>query len=357
MVGTYLGFAVVSGMSIFWVLAPFRNPQLVWAIGGKGLRTTLTLERLLRQAARPAVVRSRSRASRSRPARCCCSRSPACWSGCSSAPAPGISISAARSNPRFARAAGISDERTRIQATVLSTVIAAIGIVVFAQSYGFLQLYTAPLLMAFPAVACLLIGGASVSRATLTHVVIGTVPVPVDPDGGAAGDEPGDPGRHLGDRAAHHPERHDPLRADAPERRMSARPPRDPSRGSRGGDLRARSRTAAVPLLFAVLCLFGIIVAADHARVPAARDAGALRPQRAARDVAADPDPRRARPQLRHRDRRDGGQIAAIVVTYWGVGGIAGLRAGVRCSRPRSRSLFGIAHRLAVQPRARAARW
>ena len=50
-----------------------------------------------------------------------------------------------------------------------------VGIVVFAQSYGFLQLYTAPLWMAFPAVACLLIGGASVSRATLTHVIVGTI--------------------------------------------------------------------------------------------------------------------------------------------------------------------------------------
>jgi simple sugar transport system permease protein len=87
----------------------------------------------------------------------------------------GLSISAARSNPRFALAAGILDERTRVQATVLSTVIAALGIVVFCQSYGFVQLYTAPLLMAFPTVACLLIGGASVSRATLAHVVIGTV--------------------------------------------------------------------------------------------------------------------------------------------------------------------------------------
>ena len=57
---------------------------------------------------------------------------------------------------------------------MFSTVLAAVGIVVFAQSYGFVQLYTAPLLMAFPAVACLLIGGASVSRATLTHVIIGT---------------------------------------------------------------------------------------------------------------------------------------------------------------------------------------
>jgi len=46
---------------------------------------------------------------------------------------------------------------------------------VFCQSYSFVQLYTAPLYMAFPVVASLLIGGASVSRATLTHVVVGTV--------------------------------------------------------------------------------------------------------------------------------------------------------------------------------------
>ena len=32
----HLGFAVVSGMSIFWLLAPFTNPTLIWAIGGKG---------------------------------------------------------------------------------------------------------------------------------------------------------------------------------------------------------------------------------------------------------------------------------------------------------------------------------
>src|SRR5688572_1500789 len=43
MVGTYLGFAAVSGMSIFWLAAPFTNPTMVWAIGGHGLRTTLTL--------------------------------------------------------------------------------------------------------------------------------------------------------------------------------------------------------------------------------------------------------------------------------------------------------------------------
>ena len=174
MVGTYLGFSIVSGMSIFWIMAPFHNPELVWAIGGKGLRTTLTLtgsfDKILDQLGQFTVAGLviptgtlaffallcllislffRTRA--------------------------GITISAARSNPRFAKACGISDARTRVQATVLSTVLAGIGIVVYCQSYGFVQLYTAPLYMAFPIVACLLIGGASVSRATLLHVIIGTL--------------------------------------------------------------------------------------------------------------------------------------------------------------------------------------
>ncbi len=174
MVGTYLGFAVVSGMSIFWIAAPFTNPTLVWAIAGRGLRTTLTvsdvygklLDRLWSFTVMGVTI----------PTGTLLVFALACAVvGLFFRTRAGITISAARSNPRFARAAGISDERTRIQATMFSTVLAAVGIVVFAQSYGFLQLYTAPLLMAFPAVACLLIGGASVTRATLTHVVIGTL--------------------------------------------------------------------------------------------------------------------------------------------------------------------------------------
>jgi simple sugar transport system permease protein len=173
MVGTYVGFAMVSLMSIFWLLAPFHNPKLVWAIGGKGLRTTLTLnetfekilDRFLQIRIGDLVLPTgtllyfgffcflvwlffRTRA--------------------------GLSISAAGDNPRFARASGIQDARTRIHASVLTTVLGAVGIVAFSQSYGFVQLYQAPLMMAFPAVACILIGGASVVRANIRHVVIGT---------------------------------------------------------------------------------------------------------------------------------------------------------------------------------------
>ena len=173
MVGTYLGFAVVSMMSIYWLLAPFKNPTLVWAIGGKGLRTTLSLggiyDKLLDRWLAFTVGGIKI------PTGTLLVFAALCflvWLFFRTR--MGITIAAARSNPRFARAAGISDERTRIQATALSTVLGAVGIVVFSQSYGFVQLYTAPLLMAFPAIACILIGGATVTRATVGHVLVGT---------------------------------------------------------------------------------------------------------------------------------------------------------------------------------------
>jgi simple sugar transport system permease protein len=174
MVGTYLGFAAVSGMSIFWVVAPFHNTQLVWAIGGQGLRTTLTVtgtwDRQLDSVLAFTVFGVTVPTGSLLVFGLLCA-----LVGLFFRTRAGLTITAARSNPRFARAAGISDERTRVQATMLSTVLAALGIVIYCQSFGFVQLYTAPLYMAFPAVACLLIGGAAVDRATLTHVVVGTV--------------------------------------------------------------------------------------------------------------------------------------------------------------------------------------
>jgi simple sugar transport system permease protein len=173
MVGTYLGFAIVSMMSVFWLLAPFTNPTLVWAIGGKGLRTTLSLggiyDKVLDRWLEFTVLGVRVPGGTIFVFLALCFL---VWLFFRTR--MGITIAAARSSTRFARAAGISDERTRVRATVLSTVLAAIGIVVFSQSYGFVQLYTAPLLMAFPAIACILIGGASVTRATIGHVLVGT---------------------------------------------------------------------------------------------------------------------------------------------------------------------------------------
>ncbi|MGL4358079.1 MAG: ABC transporter permease, partial [Cetobacterium sp.] len=55
------------------------------------------------------------------------------------------------------------------------TVIAAIGIVVYQQSFGFIQLYLAPFYMAFPAIAAILIGGASIKKASVINVLVGTI--------------------------------------------------------------------------------------------------------------------------------------------------------------------------------------
>lgn len=55
----------------------------------------------------------------------------------------------------------------------MSTMLGGLGIIIFQQSFGFIQLYEGPLYMAFPAVAAILIGGAGVNKATLTNVFIG----------------------------------------------------------------------------------------------------------------------------------------------------------------------------------------
>lgn len=86
----------------------------------------------------------------------------------------GTAMTAVGSNSNYAKASGIDINKMRLESVVLSTVIAAIGIVIYQQSYGFVQLYQAPLSFTFQTVAALLIGGASINKAKLSHVIIGT---------------------------------------------------------------------------------------------------------------------------------------------------------------------------------------
>lgn len=89
--------------------------------------------------------------------------------------AKGLAMQVAGSNEKFALSNGIDVDKERITGTILSTVLAAVGIIVYSQAFGFLQLYNAPLYAAMPAVAAILIGGASLQRARIIHVVIGTM--------------------------------------------------------------------------------------------------------------------------------------------------------------------------------------
>ena len=66
-------------------------------------------------------------------------------------------------------------DKMRTLSVLLSTWLGAIGIIMYEQSFGFIQLYMGPFYMAFPAVAAILIGGASVKKAGIVNVIVGTI--------------------------------------------------------------------------------------------------------------------------------------------------------------------------------------
>jgi simple sugar transport system permease protein len=172
-VATYVGFSSVSFMCIAWLILPFRSQNMIWAVGGSGLRTTISTENywfhvltdfykinigshivfptgtilffVLLTFLVWAFFRTKM----------------------------GIAMTAVGSNAYYAKSCGVNVNKIRIVSVILSTVVAAIGIIVYQESFGFIQLYMAPLYMAFPAIAALLIGGASAEKASIKNVILG----------------------------------------------------------------------------------------------------------------------------------------------------------------------------------------
>ena len=172
-VTTYVGFSVVSLMCIAWLVLPFKSLKLRWPLG-TGLRNTIGLDssnfrHILNDFAAFSIGKFTVPTGLLLFVAFCCflvwlfSRSKT-----------GVAMQAVGNNPRFAEAAGINVNKMRVIGTVLSTVLGAIGILVFSQSYGFMQLYTAPRQMGFVAASAILIGGATTSRCKISHVLIGT---------------------------------------------------------------------------------------------------------------------------------------------------------------------------------------
>ena len=172
-VTTYVGYSAIYLMCIVWFRAPFNSGEIIWPLGGVGVRNSVALETsfgwllndFLGFNLGPVFIPTgiilavllvagfvflyfRSKT--------------------------GLAITAAGSNPTFARASGIDVDKMRVKGIALSTVLGAIGIIIYNQGFGYLQAYTAPLAMGFICVASILIGGATTTKATIMNVLIGT---------------------------------------------------------------------------------------------------------------------------------------------------------------------------------------
>ena len=74
-----------------------------------------------------------------------------------------------------ARDAGINVERTRVISMVISTVFAGFGMIIYLQNVGNFPTYTAHTQIGMFAIAALLVGGASVDRASIGNVFLGVI--------------------------------------------------------------------------------------------------------------------------------------------------------------------------------------
>ena len=74
-----------------------------------------------------------------------------------------------------ARDAGINVERTRVIAMVMSTVFAGFGMIIYLQNVGNFPTYTAHSQIGMFCIAALLVGGASVDKASIGNVFLGVI--------------------------------------------------------------------------------------------------------------------------------------------------------------------------------------
>ena len=174
MIATYVGFSSVSFMCMMWLILPYHSPNMVWGLSGKGLRTTISLEGYYIGAlANFLQINIGSISIPTGTLLFFALLAFGIWAFLHTK--TGTAMTAVGSNPEFAKAAGINVDNIRMLSVIMSTWLAAIGILVYEQGFGFIQLYMAPFYMALPAVSAILIGGASVNKATIMNVIVGTI--------------------------------------------------------------------------------------------------------------------------------------------------------------------------------------
>jgi simple sugar transport system permease protein len=168
----FVGFSFIPLMNIFYTTAPFTNRQMLYPVGGSGLRPKINLESYF------ADILDKTLAIKAGDiviptllllafAVVCLIISYVYHSKL------GDAMSAVSENEMFSRLSGINIDRTRTISVIISTAVAAVGICIYSQSYGFVEAYDGPTNLVFPAVSALLIGGATRSHAKIWHGIFG----------------------------------------------------------------------------------------------------------------------------------------------------------------------------------------
>ena len=172
-VGTFAGYAFIPVMNLFYTFVPVTNRQMLYPIGGQGLRPKVNLENYFGQILdRLWQIRIGELVIPLGLLLFFFGIGALLW--LFSKTRTGMIFAAIAENDRFVKLSGIHVDHYRTIAIIMSTVIAAIGVVVYSQSYGILHLYDGPFMMSFPAVSAIVIGGASPRKATVANALIGT---------------------------------------------------------------------------------------------------------------------------------------------------------------------------------------
>lgn len=174
-IATYVGFSFVFFMNMMWLILPFKNPASVQGFKGEGLRVTISVEEYWFRGISNILKIDISKYLSIPTGMLLAFALMAFLVWAFFRTKTGTAITAVGSNPDFARASGVNIDKMRIISVMLSTMIAAVGMVVYQQSFGFIQMYNSPLAFAFPSVAAVLLGGASVNKASIMNVIIGTI--------------------------------------------------------------------------------------------------------------------------------------------------------------------------------------
>ncbi|MGL5346298.1 MAG: ABC transporter permease subunit [Peptostreptococcaceae bacterium] len=172
-IGIFCGYSFIFMMNIFWSIAPFKNRQMLYPIGGQGLRPKISLDKYYQSILDNLWVIKIGKIQI--PLGILLFIGVVCiLITCYFKTKSGVTMKVISQNQKFAQVSGVNINKYRTIAIILSTSIAAVGIIVYSQSYGFIQLYDSPLGFSFPAISAILIGGATKKNATILNALVGT---------------------------------------------------------------------------------------------------------------------------------------------------------------------------------------